>query len=113
MDISVIVPLFNEAESLPHLYEWIARVMKENRFSYEVIFVNDGSTDNSWGEIEKLRVESQESKDSEGEVHGICFRRNYGKSAALYCGFKAAQGRNDASIGGRHQGRYTAPGDAG
>ena len=92
MDISVIVPLFNEAESLPHLYEWIARVMKENRFSYEVIFVNDGSTDNSWGEIEKLRVESQESKDSEGEVHGICFRRNYGKSAALYCGFKAAQG---------------------
>ena len=92
MDISVIVPLFNEAESLPHLYKWIARVMKENRFSYEVIFVNDGSTDNSWGEIEKLRVESQESKDSEGEVHGICFRRNYGKSAALYCGFKAAQG---------------------
>ena len=56
MDISVIVPLFNEAESLPKLYEWIARVMKENKFSYEVIFVNDGSTDNSWEVIEKLRV---------------------------------------------------------
>ena len=68
MDISVIVPLFNEAESLPLLYEWIARVMKENRFSYEVIFVNDGSTDNSWREIEKLRVESQESKDERRET---------------------------------------------
>ncbi len=104
MDISVIVPLYNEAESLPKLYEWIARVMKENKFSYEVIFVNDGSTDESWSVIEKLRVESLEdgakaptgesleTRVERGEVHGICFRRNYGKSAALYCGFKAAQG---------------------
>ena len=85
MDISIIVPLFNEAESLPHLYEWIARVMKENKFSYEVIFVNDGSTDESWKVIRELRAKSE-------EVKGICFRRNYGKSAALYCGFKAAKG---------------------
>ena len=83
MDISIIVPLYNEAESLPHLYEWIARVMKENKFSYEVIFVNDGSTDESWKVINDLKDE---------HVHGICFRCNYGKSAALYCGFKAAQG---------------------
>ena len=83
MDISIIVPLFNEAESLPKLYEWIARVMKENRFSYEVIFVNDGSTDESWKVVNDLK---------DAHVHGICFRRNYGKSAALYCGFKAAQG---------------------
>ena len=85
MDISIIVPLFNEAESLPKLYEWIARVMKENGYSYEVIFVNDGSTDDSWNVILELRAKSE-------EVRGICFRRNYGKSAALYCGFKAAQG---------------------
>ena len=90
MDISIIVPLFNEAESLPHLYEWIARVMKENKFSYEIIFVNDGSTDDSWKVICQLKEESGKVKD--GAVHGICFRRNYGKSAALYCGFKAAQG---------------------
>ena len=83
MDISIIVPLYNEAESLPKLYEWIARVMKENKFSYEVIFVNDGSTDESWKVINDLK---------DAHVHGICFRRNYGKSAALYCGFKAAQG---------------------
>ena len=88
MDISIIVPLYNEAESLPKLYEWIARVMKENSFSYEVIFVNDGSTDESWKVIEELKAKSQEPK----AVRGICFRRNYGKSAALYCGFKAAQG---------------------
>ena len=92
MDISIIVPLFNEAESLPKLYEWIARVMKENGFSYEVIFVNDGSTDTSWEVIKDLR-DSRDIKDSkEGQIRGICFRRNYGKSAALYCGFKAAQG---------------------
>ena len=98
MDISIIVPLFNEAESLPKLYEWIARVMNENGFSYEVIFVNDGSTDESWKVIEELRVESLElieageKKVESSPVHGICFRRNYGKSAALYCGFKAAKG---------------------
>ena len=76
MNISIIVPLFNEAESLPHLHEWIARVMKENKFSYEVIFVNDGSTDESWQVIQEL-------KEKDAAVHGICFRRNYGKSAAL------------------------------
>ncbi len=95
MDISIIVPLYNEAESLPHLYEWIARVMKENKFSYEVIFVNDGSTDDSWKVIKELkdRKEVKELKElKENPVKGICFRRNYGKSAALYCGFKAAQG---------------------
>ena len=81
MDISIIVPLYNEAESLPHLYEWIARVMKENKFSYEVIFVNDGSIDNSWEVINQLKVESLKLK--EGAVRAICFRRNYGKSAAL------------------------------
>ncbi len=90
MDISVIVPLYNEAESLPKLYEWIAKVMKENKFSYEVIFVNDGSTDESWEVISQLKEESKKAK--EGAVRGICFRRNYGKSAALYCGFKAAEG---------------------
>lgn len=85
MDISVVIPLYNEDESLPKLYEWIARVVKENSLSYEIIFVNDGSTDNSWNVIEDIA-----SRDS--NVHGIKFRRNYGKSAALYCGFKKAQG---------------------
>ncbi|MDO5446356.1 MAG: glycosyltransferase family 2 protein [Prevotellaceae bacterium] len=85
LDISVIVPLFNEAESLPELYAWIDRVMKENNFSYEVIFVNDGSTDKSWEVIEGLARES-------ANVRGIKFRRNYGKSPALYCGFKEAKG---------------------
>lgn len=83
MDLSIIIPLFNEEESLPKLHEWIVRVMKENKFSYEVIFVNDGSTDRSWEVIKSLKDE---------HVRGISFRRNYGKSAALYCGFKAAQG---------------------
>ena len=85
MDISVVVPLYNEEESLPELYRWIEKVMKANGFSFEVIFVNDGSTDNSWQVIEDL------SKESEN-VKGIKFRRNYGKSPALYCGFKEAQG---------------------
>ena len=85
MDISVIVPLFNEAESLPELATWIQRVMKENNFTYEIIFINDGSTDNSWDVIEELS-----KKDS--NIHGIKFRRNYGKSPALYCGFERAQG---------------------
>ena len=92
MDISIIVPLFNEAESLPKLYEWIARVMKENKFSYEVIFVNDGSTDESWKVIQDLKDANEKSGSGASPVRGICFRRNYGKSAALYCGFKAAQG---------------------
>lgn len=85
MDISVVVPLYNEEESIPELYRWIEKVMKANGFSFEVIFVNDGSTDNSWQVIENL------SKQSEN-VKGIKFRRNYGKSPALYCGFKEAQG---------------------
>ncbi|MEZ7695854.1 glycosyltransferase family 2 protein [Prevotella jejuni] len=86
MDISVIVPLYNEEESLPELYAWIQRVMKANGFTYEVIFVNDGSKDKSWDIIEDLH-----RKDAE-HVHAIKFRRNYGKSPALYCGFKAAKG---------------------
>lgn len=81
MDISVVVPLYNEEESLPELYAWIERVMKAHGFSYEVIFVNDGSTDRSWQIIEELSRESD-------AVHGIKFRRNYGKSPALYCGFE-------------------------
>lgn len=85
MDISVIIPLYNEAESLPELSAWIERVMKENNFSYEVIFVNDGSTDNSWNVIEAI-------KEKNPCIHGIKFRRNYGKSPALYCGFDRAQG---------------------
>lgn len=85
MDISVIVPLFNEEESIPELYAWIERVMKENSFTYEVIFVNDGSTDGSWDAIKALSQKTD-------AVHGIKFRRNYGKSPALYCGFEAAKG---------------------
>lgn len=85
MDISVVIPLYNEEESLPELFAWIERVMKENKFTYEVIFVNDGSTDRSWEVIEELGKKSD-------CVHGIKFRRNYGKSPALYCGFEQAQG---------------------
>ena len=85
MDISVVVPLFNEEESIAELHAWIKRVMDKNGFSYEVIFVNDGSTDHSWEVIEKL---SQEFP----EVHGIKFRRNYGKSPALFHGFEQAKG---------------------
>jgi glycosyltransferase involved in cell wall biosynthesis len=87
VDISVIVPLFNEAESLPELQAWIERVMKQNGFTYEVIYVNDGSTDQSWDVIEQLAKENPQA------VHGICFRRNYGKSPALHMGFQRAQGR--------------------
>ena len=86
MDISVVVPLFNEEESIPELFAWIQRVMKENGFSYEVIFINDGSTDRSWQIISEL------NKQNDGVVKGIRFRRNYGKSPALYCGFAEAQG---------------------
>ena len=85
MNISVIVPLYNEEESLPELYAWIDRVMKSKGFSYEVIFVNDGSTDRSWDVIRELSEKSE-------NVKGIKFRRNYGKSPALYCGFATAQG---------------------
>ena len=85
MDISVIVPLYNEAESLPELHAWIERVMKSNNFTYEIIFVDDGSTDGSWAVIERLSAANK-------RVKGIKFRRNYGKSPALYCGFQAAEG---------------------
>lgn len=85
MDISVVIPLYNEAESLPELYAWIERVMNANKFSYEVIFVDDGSTDNSWEVIQELQTASP-------CIHGIKFRRNYGKSPGLHCGFASAQG---------------------
>ena len=85
MDISVVIPLYNEEESLPELYAWIERVMKANNFTFEVIFINDGSKDNSWKVIEGLSQQSE-------HVKGIKFRRNYGKSPALYCGFKEAMG---------------------
>ena len=85
MDISVIVPLYNEAESLPELHAWIKRVMDKHHFSYEILFVNDGSTDDSWKVIEALHAANP-------EVKGIKFRRNYGKSPALYCGFDRAEG---------------------
>ncbi len=85
MNISVIVPLYNEEESLPELTAWIERVMKAHGFSYEIIFVNDGSTDRSWQVIEELSRQS-------AAVKGIKFRRNYGKSPALFCGFERAQG---------------------
>ncbi|MDP4265146.1 MAG: glycosyltransferase [Bacteroidota bacterium] len=85
MDISLVIPLLDEAESLPELAAWIEKVMLENRYSYEVIFVDDGSTDNSWDVIQELR-----SKNS--NIKGIKFQRNYGKSAALYEGFRVAQG---------------------
>ncbi len=85
MDISVVVPLYNEEESLPELHAWVERVMKANNLTYEMIFVNDGSTDGSWDTIERLAGEDP-------NVKGIKFRRNYGKSPALYCGFKAAEG---------------------
>ena len=85
MDISIVVPLYNEDESLPKLFEWIERVMSENKYTFEVIFVNDGSTDKSWEVIESLQKQSP-------NVRGIKFRHNYGKSPALYCGFRAAKG---------------------
>ena len=85
MDISVVVPLYNEEESIAELHAWIKRVMDEHNFSYEVIFCNDGSTDHSWDVIEQLAKQYP-------EVHGIKFRRNYGKSPALFCGFEKAEG---------------------
>lgn len=85
MDISVVVPLYNEAESLPELAKWIERVMNENKFSYEIIFVNDGSTDNSWEVIKSLQEKNK-------AIGGISFRRNYGKSPALNTGFARAKG---------------------
>jgi len=85
MDISVVIPLYNEDESLPELTAWIAKVMAEHHFSYELLFIDDGSTDNSWAVIEKLKLEYP-------FVKAIKFRRNYGKSAALNVAFEAALG---------------------
>ncbi|WP_353128112.1 glycosyltransferase family 2 protein [Parapedobacter pyrenivorans] len=85
MDISVVIPLFNEAESLPELTAWIRRVMDDHRFSYEIILVDDGSTDGSWMVIEGLKAMNS-------KITAVKFRRNYGKSAALNVGFAAAQG---------------------
>ncbi len=85
LDISVVVPLYNEAESLPELTAWIDRVATGHGLSYEVIFVDDGSSDDSWPVVEGLRSQYP-------AVRGISFARNYGKSAALYCGFAAAEG---------------------
>ena len=85
LDISVVVPLYNEEESLPELFDWINRVMSEHGYSFEVIFINDGSTDHSWDVIQRLSEEHD-------TVRGIKFRRNYGKSPALFCGFKESRG---------------------
>lgn len=85
LQLSICIPLYNESKSLPELYSWISKVMQKHLFSYEVIFVDDGSTDDSWEVIEKLAKEIN-------EVKGIKFRRNYGKSAALFVAFREAQG---------------------
>ena len=85
IDISVVVPLYNEAESLPELVAWIDRVARGNGLSYEIIMVDDGSDDASWSVVERLSGEY-------GTIRGIRFMRNYGKSAALYCGFESAEG---------------------
>ncbi|HCB89705.1 MAG TPA: glycosyltransferase, partial [Porphyromonadaceae bacterium] len=85
MDISVVIPLYNEEESLPELHAWIKRVMEENGFSYEIIFVDDGSTDHSWEVITGFREQSN-------RVKAIKFQRNYGKSPALHCAFRKVKG---------------------
>ena len=85
MNISVVIPLYNEEESINELVAWIAKVMYDNNFTYEIVIVDDGSTDNSWSEIVKLTEEY-------GSVRALRFRRNYGKSAALFCGFREAEG---------------------
>jgi glycosyltransferase involved in cell wall biosynthesis len=85
-DISIVIPLFNEVESLPDLHSWIKKVMDENKYSYEVVFIDDGSKDGSWNLIEEL-------KQKNSEIHGVKFQRNYGKSAALQKGFELVKGR--------------------
>lgn len=85
LNISVVVPLYNEEESLPELHDWIVRVMTTNQFSYEILFINDGSKDRSWEVIQQLHSRNT-------QVRGIKFQRNYGKSAALFAGFEAAKG---------------------
>ena len=85
MNLTILIPLLNEAESLPELYNWIVKVMRENNYSYEIVFVDDGSTDDSWKVIEKLQ-------QNDSNVKGIRFQKNYGKSQALNAGFAVAQG---------------------
>ncbi|MBR4977902.1 MAG: glycosyltransferase family 2 protein [Bacteroidales bacterium] len=85
-DLSIVVALLNEEESLPELVSWIVSVMDREKFTYEIIMVDDGSTDSSWSVVKRL-------SDANPAIRGISFRRNYGKSAALYHGFKAAEGR--------------------
>lgn len=85
MNLSIIIPLFNEEESLSELYDWIVRVMRENNFSYEIIFVDDGSKDKSWDNIEALA-------EKDKQVRAVRFQRNYGKSPALHVGFELAKG---------------------
>lgn len=85
MDLSIVIPLLNEEESLPELAKWIEKVMTENQFSYEVLFIDDGSKDNSWKVINNLAAKNE-------YINGISFQRNYGKSAALHVGFQKAQG---------------------
>ena len=85
MQISIVIPLLNEEESLAELYQWLTKVLTLNRFSYEIIFIDDGSTDGSWQVIMQLA-------EKDAQVRGIRFLRNYGKSQALHAGFKAAEG---------------------
>ena len=96
MDLSIVIPLFNEDESLPELSAWIEKVMMEHDYSYEIIFVDDGSTDNSWQVVEDLRMKNH-------NIKGIKFQRNYGKSAGLNEAFRAASG------GGSRRGRPAVP----
>lgn len=85
IDLTIIIPFFNEEESLPELVAWIHRVLDKEGWKYELIMVDDGSRDGSWEVVRKL-------SETDPTIHGIRFRRNYGKSAALYHGFKAAKG---------------------
>ena len=85
MNLSIVIPLLNEQESLPELHSWIVKVMNEHQYSYEIIFIDDGSTDHSWQTIEQLSNENP-------NVKGIRFLRNYGKSQALHAGFAKAKG---------------------
>ena len=98
MDISIVVPLLNEEESLPELCAWIERVVTANNFTYEIIMIDDGSDDNSWQVIEQLRSKNP-------NIKGIRFQRNYGKSAALNEGFKAAYGQRGDHNGCRYAGQ--------
>ena len=86
LDISIVIPLFNEVESLPDLHSWIKKVMDDNKYSYEILFIDDGSKDGSWNLIEELQQKNS-------EIHGVKFQRNYGKSAALQKGFELVKGR--------------------